>query len=42
MIEDDKSHVSTGSKDYRYFPNINILKPTQQGLYIRHTGGQNR
>lgn len=42
MIEDDKSHVSTGSKDYRYFPNINILKPTQQGLYIRHTGDQNR
>lgn len=42
MIEDDKSHVSAGSKDYRYFPNINILKPTQQGLYIRHTGDQNR
>lgn len=42
MIEDDKSHVLTGSKDYRYPPNINILKPTQQGLYIRHTGDQNR
>lgn len=39
MIEDYKSHVSTGS---RYPPNINILKPTQQGLYIRHTGDQNR
>ena len=42
MIEDDKSHVSTDSKDYRYPPNIHILKPTQQGLYIRHTGDQNR
>lgn len=32
MIEDDKSHVSTGSKDYRYPPNINILKTNPAGI----------